>query len=196
MAKNTDLWKVLEQEGYDPGNPNDPVNELLRNIQEATPKTGPLTYVRNEENLLRFLVAYQNMALLAENHEGEWVDLNAEPEDAHFSIAVAFPPCTSLGKTWSASSGWLWWPMPSTWTPPRTAQSSWRSGWRGFLRRRLPEPWGALGEQKGEDGAPVPPPPPLAPHWPPEPGKASPKARFSWFRSNFRTLPLPGKGSL
>ena len=84
MAKNTDLWKVLEREGYDPGNPNDPVNELLRNIQEATPKTGPLTYVRNEENLLRFLVAYQNMALLAENHEGEWVDLNAEPEDAHF----------------------------------------------------------------------------------------------------------------
>lgn len=98
MAKNTDLWKVLEQEGYDPGNPNDPVNELLRNIQEATPKTGPLTYVRNEENLLRFLVAYQNMALLAENHEGEWVDLNAEPEDAHFSIAVAFPALHFTGK--------------------------------------------------------------------------------------------------
>ena len=57
-----------------------------------------MAYVRNEENLLRFLVAYQNIALLAENHEGEWVDLNAEPEDAHFSIAVAFPALHFTGK--------------------------------------------------------------------------------------------------
>lgn len=91
MADFYDNLNDLDIEGYDPGDPNDPLNVLLEQIREDLEDTSPKAYVLNEQNLKKFMIVYKNIDLLVESKNGKYVDIKADPRDVNFYVSVEFP---------------------------------------------------------------------------------------------------------
>lgn len=91
MSNFYDNLNDLDIEGYDPDDPNDPLNVLLEQIREDLEDTSPKAYVLNEQNLKKFMIVYKNIDLLVEEYDGKYLDIRTDPRECDFAIVVEFP---------------------------------------------------------------------------------------------------------